>query len=289
MPSSSSPPNQLTVKAHAKINLALRITGKRPDGYHNLSTIFQAIDFYDRLTFTPAEKFTLTTSVPDLPTDERNLCHRAYWLMHTLNQSSSTFAIHLEKNIPQGAGLGGGSADAAAVLKFLNRAWGLNLSVAHLEQLGQRLGADVPFCIRGGTQAASGIGEILLPFKLPYQLAILLVIPPLAVSTAWAYRQFQPGDCRAPFDFGALITERQIRWELFENQFEQVVFPAFPDIAQIKTTLLQTNALYVGLSGSGATVFGIYRHQGDAQAAADRFPHYRTVVTTSLDTSEPFD
>lgn len=281
MPSNSLPAAQ-TVKANAKINLALRITGKRADGYHNLSTIFQEIDFCDYLTFTPASEYALTTSLPDLPTDERNLCTRAYRLLQKAFNPKTEFAIHLIKHIPQGAGLGGGSADAAAVLKFLNQAWELHLNPQQLQRIGRQLGADVPFFIRGGTQGASGIGDQLIPLRLPHPLIILLVIPPLAVSTDWAYQQFQPTDYRPDFRFAELIQKDLIRWEQFENQFEQVVFPAYPEIAALKTTLLATQALYAGLSGSGSTVFGIFRDLPTAQSAAAAFPNHQTVITSAL-------
>jgi len=289
MPSSSSNPTNFIVKANAKINLALRITGKRADGYHDLSTIFQEIDFYDRLFFQPAKKFSLTTTNPHLPIDAGNLCTRAYLLLAERYPRKQAFSIHLEKNIPLGAGLGGGSADAAAVLKFLNRAWDLALELNQLEQLATDLGADVPFFIRGGTQGASGIGERLTPLKLPYDFYILLAIPNIAVSTAWAYRQFRPSDFRPPFDFQQLFDQHTIRWDQFENQFESKVFPSFPQIQKIKEGLLTSEALYVGLSGSGSAIFGIYRDEEAACHAARLFRDVRTVLTRPLKTDLPGD
>jgi|UPI00035D0EE6 4-diphosphocytidyl-2-C-methyl-D-erythritol kinase len=289
MPSSSSNPTNFIVKANAKINLALRITGKRTDGYHDLSTIFQEIDFYDRLFFQPAEKFSLTTNNAHLPTDAGNLCTRAYQLLAKRYPRKLAFSIHLEKNIPLGAGLGGGSADAAAVLKFLNRAWDLALELNQLEQLAADLGADVPFFIRGGTQGASGIGERLTPLKLPHDFYILLAIPNIAVSTAWAYQQFRPGDFRPPLDFQQLFDQYIIHWEQFENQFESKVFPSFPKIQEIKESLLTSKALYVGLSGSGATIFGIYRDEEAARHAARLLRDVRTVVTRPIGTERPGD
>lgn len=287
MPSSSFNPASPIVKANAKINLALRITGKRADGYHYLSTIFQEIDFYDRLVFQPAERFALTTNDPNLPVDGRNLCARAYLTLSERYPEQPAFAIHLEKNIPQGAGLGGGSADAAAVLKFLNRAWGLALEGAQLEQIAATIGADVPFFIRGGTQGASGIGESLTPLTLPYDFSILLAIPSLSVSTAWAYQQFQPSDFQPPFDYQKLFDQHSIHWELFENQFESKVFPAFPKIQEIKERLLTSNALYVGMTGSGAGIFGIYHDAEAARQVICLLPDVRTVLTRPLRSSLP--
>lgn len=271
-----------TVKSYAKLNLALRITGRRADGFHNLSTIFQEIDFHDTLHFQPANSFSLTTSDPHLQTDERNLCTRAYKLLWERFQPRQAFQIHLEKRIPMGAGLGGGSSNAAAVLKFLDRAWDLNLGLTELEQIGRTLGSDVPFFIKGGTQGAMGVGDMLIPLNLPENVIFLLVIPPIQISTTWAYQQFKPIDFKPNFDFSELINGNRICWELYENQFEAVVFPAFPAIRQVKMALLQTRTRYAGLSGSGSTVFAVYEDLAAARSAAQAFPAYHTIITKPI-------
>ncbi len=260
----------LKIRSNAKINLALRITARRPDGYHDLSTVFQEIDFYDTLEFTPANRFSFGTLNPDLPVNEDNLCTRAYRLMESLAPNGQPYQIFLTKQIPIGAGLGGGSSNAAAVLKFLNQSWQLNLAESELIRLARRLGADVPFYIHGGTQAATGVGEVLTPLELPEKFTVLLVLPDINISTAWAYRQFEPADCKPPYDLNAIADNGRIHWELFENQFEAVVFPVYPQLARLKRQIQDAGANYAGLSGSGSAMFGIFCDRRRARAAADR-------------------
>jgi 4-diphosphocytidyl-2-C-methyl-D-erythritol kinase len=266
------------VQSNAKINLALRITARRPDGYHDLSTLFQEIDLYDILEFTPADQYSISTSNLDLPVNEDNLCTRAYRTLERRAPNRQPYHILLTKNIPIGAGLGGGSSNAAAVLKFLNRAWQLNLAAAEMINIARSIGSDVPFYIRGKTQAGAGVGEILTPLVLSEDFAILLVLPPINISTAWAYRQFNPADCKPPYDFHELVSGGRIHWELFENQFEPVVFPAYPQLADLKRQIQRTGAIYAGLSGSGAAMFGVFPDQRAAEKAARQLPEWRCVA-----------
>ncbi len=276
----------MVVKSFAKLNLALRITRRRPDGYHDLSTIFQEIDFCDELSFQPAPAYSLEVSDPALPRGSDNLCSRAYNFLWNLCKPTSSFKIYLKKNIPTGAGLGGGSSNAAAVLKFLNQAWELNLRTADLEQIAAQIGSDVPFYIRGGTQGATGRGEILTPLELPEKFVVLLVLPSIAISTVWAYQQFDLNNCRKEYKFNSLFDSNRVKWELFENQFETVVFPAYPEIGAIKQQLLAAGAKYAGLSGSGSTVFGIFNNRVEAEAARLRFTLYRTHIAFPITSRE---
>jgi len=266
------------VKANAKVNLALRITRRRSDGYHNLSTLFQEIDLHDNLWFKPASTLRLTTTMPELATDESNLCTRAYNTFKKLISSPPAYAIHLEKNIPLGAGLGGGSADAAAVLKFLNTAWQINLGIQALQKIAAEVGSDVPFYINGGTQGATGRGEILTPLRPPDNFVLLLVIPPLAISTAWAYQQFNPADCKPPYDFDDFTRGKRIHWELCENQFESIVFQHYPELKAIKIGLQKNGARYAALTGSGSALFGVFDTAKEAQSASQNFSAYQTFV-----------
>lgn len=275
--------NETLVKANAKVNLALRITGKRPDGYHNLSSLFQEIDLADDLIFSPAEEFSLTTNLPSLPTDERNLCTRAYFTLFKNFHPRKHYKITLIKKIPCGSGLGGGSSDAATVVKFLNSAWDLRLSTQELIKIAKTIGADVPFFILGGTQIVTGIGDILSPINLPEDFTLLLVIPALEISTAWAYAQFKPSNYKSPFDFNLLISEAKICWDKFENQFEEVIFPNFPELADIKSALYKHGAIYAGLSGSGSTMFGVFKSKELAQESARYFSNHLTIITHPIE------
>jgi len=269
----------IKIKSNAKVNLALRITGRRPDGYHNLSTIFQEIDLHDVLTFTPAKAFELKTNYTALSGKTDNLCTKAYRRMEQIAPHSQPWRITLKKNIPIGAGLGGGSSNAATVLKFLNKAWQINLSDDNLARIGCAIGSDVPFYIQGKTQGARGIGEVLEPLILPEDFAILLALPDINISTAWAYRQFNPRNAKPAYDFAELISDGRVHWEKFENQFEDIVFPAYPQLARVKEQILNTGALYAGLSGSGAALFGIFRSRTAALKAAQQLPEWHTIIT----------
>ena len=270
------------IHANAKVNLALRITGRRADGYHRISSVFQQIDAHDTLFFTAADNYQLTCSNAALPCGESNLCTRAYRALEKRYADHQQWQIHLEKNVPLGSGLGGGSADAAAVLVFLNRAWQLQLSEPELLKIAATIGSDVPFFIRGKTQGVEGIGDILRPLQLPTRPLFLLVCPAVAISTAWAYRQFDLTKRKDGYKFNDLFEGNKIHYELFENQFESVVFPAYPEIGRIKTTLLAQGAVHAGLSGSGSTVFGIFQEKETAEVARSYFAAYQTFLSLPI-------
>jgi len=259
--------SSFTLHSNAKVNLCLRITGRLDNGYHTLSSLFQEIDLHDRLTFNPSNEFKLSCSNTDIPCDHRNLCSVAYRLMKTRAPDTGHWHIHIDKVIPVGAGLGGGSSNAATVMKFLNNAWQLKLSKNDMLDIAGQIGADVPFYIDGGTQLAEGTGNILTPVSLPQQFVLLLIFSPIHISTSWAYRQFNLTNRKSGYKFHDLFESGRIQWKLFENQFESVVFPAYPEIGNLKTRLYKTGALYAGLSGSGSTVFGIFANRRDAEHA----------------------
>jgi len=177
----------MQIEAHAKINWALRVTARRDDGFHDLETLFQEISLHDTLTIEAAEQFSFTCDDPTIPTDERNLVVRAARAL-----DSPPVAIHLQKRIPAGGGLGGGSSDAAATLVALSKMFSLN---APLPELALRLGSDVPFFLVGGTAYATGRGEVLTPLPSPGSIPLLLLFPPERVLTAKAFamlRSFSP-------------------------------------------------------------------------------------------------
>lgn len=269
-------------KAYAKINLALDVTGKRPDGYHEVSMIMQAVSLYDILSFSPSEtEIRLTCNLPGLECDSTNLAYRAAELLRQHCGISKGIHIHLEKRIPLAAGLAGGSSDAAAVLRGLNRLWELGLEPAELEQLAAQLGSDVPFCLWGGTAHATGRGEILSPLPDYPGLGVLLVHPAIEVSTAGVYGKFdwkawskRPATDRNIDKVRRAVMEKSFA-ALTENLFnalETVTIAAHPQIATIKKQLHAAGADGVLMSGSGPTVFALTPNLAAAALLAQCLP-----------------
>ena len=274
--------------SYAKVNLGLRVLNKRSNGYHNLHSLFIEINLADELIFTSSSDFRLSAKCPDdfyIPLDDTNLITQAYKLMHSKSNSvPSEYAIHLKKVIPLSAGLGGGSSNAAYTLKALNTLWKLNFSQKELETIGVKLGADVPFFIRGNFQLAEGIGEKLTPQNnnILQGLHFLLVIPPFQISTLEAYRllnkPLRPVDNPSKF----VPVSKPVSWHLFDNDFEKVLWKAYPKICVIKENLQNAGALYAGLSGSGSTVFGVFNSLQGADSAREEFSHYQTFLTSPV-------
>jgi len=245
---------------NAKINIGLNVVEKRLDGYHNLETVFYPVKLRDALEIVKSDKTGFSASGITIDGDpELNLVMKAYRLLQK-DFELSTVKIHLHKVIPFGAGLGGGSADAAFALKMLNDMFGLGLSTEKLEIYASKLGADCPFFIQNKPIFAHGIGDQFREIQLDLSgYEIVIVKPPLSVSTAEAYRNIQPK--KADFDLKR-ITELSIEeWkEVVKNDFEASVFPGYPEIKVIKQKLYDAGAVYASMSGSGSAVFGIFRH-----------------------------
>lgn len=259
--------------APAKINLFLDILSKRPDGYHDLGTLFQTINAGDTLSgeLDPSGKISLRYNAPQEYPVESDLVYKAALLVQKTYEVKLGVSFYLEKKMPLGAGLGGGSADAAAALRLLNKLWNLNVSPEDLEKLGAKLGADVPFLVQGGSAMAEGIGDKLSriePLKLPRGAALLVATPQCAVPTKTAYAGCVPsGDAR---------------WETYKNsdfsdfkggaynKFEESVLPQFPLIAQMKRDFLDYGADFSLMSGSGASVFGVFPSKALAEEAVKK-------------------
>jgi len=251
------------VSAAAKVNLALEVLGKRADGYHELATVLQAVDLADRLVLEDADAVELRVRAPGVPTDASNLALRAALALRQAAGTGRGVRITLDKRIPVAAGLGGGSADAAAVLAGLNRLWGLRWPTARLAEVAVGLGMDVPFFLRGGAALATGRGEALEP--LPGGgLALVLVTPAVAVRTADAYAWVTPAafsDGRRARALADALRRRRTR-EVVANLYnglEAAVVPRYPEIGRVKTALLAAGALGAVMSGSGPTVVGVAR------------------------------
>jgi 4-diphosphocytidyl-2-C-methyl-D-erythritol kinase len=244
---------------NAKINLGLRVVSKRPDGYHNIETIFYPVHLCDVLEIVPAEgKTTFTpTGIPISGCLDNNLVMKAFNLLGSDYDLPET-AIYLRKNIPPGAGLGGGSSDAASMLLLLNEFAELNLSLEQLESYAAQIGADCPFFIRNKPVFAEGTGNVFTPVSLSLQgYYLVLVKPDISVSTKDAYARIKPEQADFP-----LLETLQLpvgEWKTcMKNDFEAGVFEQYPEIGAIKRKLYERGAIYASMSGSGSSVFGIF-------------------------------
>lgn len=276
----------MELKAYAKINLGLDIIGKREDGYHELKTIMQQIDLYDVVKlYAEAEaggsndKGQILVSCNDsmVPTDERNIAYKAARMLFDEFDITDAILIEIEKNIPVSAGLAGGSTDAASVLKGVNEYFGLGLSMEDLIVRGAKLGADVPFCIMGGTAYAGGIGDEIFPLETPEDYIVLVAVPDTRVSTRWAYNAYDEivsnGNVRHPEidqlraaiemeDFGCIP-------EFLGNVLEYATIPEYPIISKVKSTIMQNGAAGALMSGSGPSVYGLFMDEEKAAKAFD--------------------
>ena len=262
-------------KAYAKVNIGLDVLRRRPDGYHELKMIMQTVDIFDDLTFEREREpgIRLRIEGADLPADENNLVYRAAALMMEERQIKEGVAITVTKRIPIAAGMAGGSADAAAAMRGLNALFEMGYATEALRELGVRLGADIPYCITGGTMLSEGIGEVLTPLPAPPECYLVVAKPDMDVSTAFVYQNlradsllFHPDidgmvKALAAGDLGG-ITDRM------GNVLETVTVPAYPVIDRIKTRMRELGAENALMSGSGPTVFGIYKEQETAKKAA---------------------
>lgn len=278
------PMQACTLIAHAKINLYLEILGSRPDGYSQVAMVLQSIRLADRVELKRCHHgIHLSCQHPQVPSDATNLAYRAAELLQKESHTTAGVDIHLEKHIPVAAGLAGGSADAAAVLVGLNQLWGLGLTVADLQTLAARLGSDVPFCVQGGTQLATGRGEILEPLADWEGIPLLLAKPRyLQVSTAWAYQTFwsmqadktlqpNPRASGLPQILTALEhRDLQALANSLRNDLEKPVLATHTVVAELRSALCAAGALGSLMSGSGPTVFGIMPSLEQASQARDR-------------------
>ena len=263
--------------APAKINLGLHVLRKRPDGYHDVETILHKIDWFDTVTAEPAEDLSMTCSDPSLPTDESNLCMQAARRLAEACGVTSGAALHLEKRIPYGAGLGGGSSDAAATLRLCSRLWNVDPSPTQLQEIARSIGADVPFFLTDEPAAyATGRGDELTPVydgDAPYRLSfpLLVFVPPVTISTPVAYDAVTPNDTDRP-NLPALLRANDLaQWKTaLENDFESPVTDRYEPVAETRAWLEKQGAAYVSLSGSGSAVYGLFHTmEGADQARAE--------------------
>jgi len=258
----------LHLESPAKVNLRLEILKKREDGYHELRTLLQKISLYDTLHISLKKRkgISIKTNHPSLPVGRRNLVYRAVQSLLKRSDHKDGIHIEIEKRIPLGAGLGGGSSNAATLLKALDQMLKLNLSQKELMEIGLGIGADVPFFIFEGAAIGSGIGERLKKIELPV-LWYVLIYPNFEVSTRWAYENFILKKTRFHFNIDKFLKTSEGISHILWNDLEEVVSRKYPHIKMMKKIFTSTKALGTLMTGSGPTVFGIFKKEGEALEA----------------------
>lgn len=264
----------MNLKAYGKINLALDVVRKREDGYHEVKMIMQTVDVCDELVIEKKAEPGIELKVvgSDLPADESNLAYKAAKILMDEFDAKEGVSILLTKNLPMAAGMAGGSSDAAAVLRGVNELFELGLDSVQLQERGVKLGADIPYCVVGGTMLSEGIGEILTPLKAMPDCYIVLAKPPIDVSTKFVYTNLRANELKQHPQVDEMIKDidnnniREVANKL-ENVLETVTVPAYPVIEDIKTLFKENGALGALMSGSGPTVFSIFDDEALAKRA----------------------
>lgn len=265
------------VRSYAKINWSLRITGRRADGYHDLETLFQQISLHDDLHFERADRLLLTCDDPTIPTDDSNLVVRAAQLLE-----APPVHITLQKRIPAGGGLGGGSSNAAATLLALDRMFDMRRD--DLPKLALQLGSDVPFFLVGGTAYATGRGEELTPLPAAAPIPLLLLLPEERVLTREAFARIRSYSQPIGIErYQAMIADDLMAHsaELI-NDFEEPVFALVPRLRELRDRLERAGALWARMSGSGSTIYGVFANQMERDRAIEKFDDVRAVAAESI-------
>ncbi|MGR3301602.1 MAG: 4-(cytidine 5'-diphospho)-2-C-methyl-D-erythritol kinase [Candidatus Scalindua sp.] len=264
--------NRISLKAPAKINLFLEILGKRDDGYHEIETVMQEIDLVDNLQFEEIlEGVRLKCNDKNIPSGENNLVCKAANLILNECGIKKGVLISLEKNIPVGAGLGGGSSDAAATLKALNLLWKIGLNDVALMEFAAKLGSDIPFFIKGKTSLCSGRGEKITPIEVKSEMNYLIIFPHINISTTTIYRNLKIDLTKKIIDVSFFLNALEHHKvagisKLLFNRLEEVIFATYPDLLDVKMALGHFGFCGLSVSGSGSAFFGLCndRHQAEA-------------------------
>ena len=273
--------NFLTECSYAKVNLGLKIINQSPDKYHNICSIFIQINLHDKLYFIPNKKFKIESQGIKSPIGEKNIVFKVAQILNKEFGINIKHKIIIDKNIPIGGGLGGGSSNAATTLKVLANLYDLNISYDDYIKLANQLGSDIPFFFRGGVKLIEGTGNIIKKINAPAleNKKILLVFPKFNISTKWAYSQIKKHlDTTNNKTKFSPLTEN-VNWGVFNNDFEKIVCLTYPEILKIKDILDKEGAFYSGLSGSGSTMFGIYNNTYSLDNAISLLSEYDTKIT----------
>lgn len=262
--------SSLSIKAPAKINLFLEVLNKRPDGFHNINSVFQAVSLFDELEFCLADEPSVRIKILndiDLDTNDDNLIVKAFSLMKNKFNINQGLTVNLIKNIPIAAGLGGGSADAAATLKACNILYNIGLSNDNLARLGAQIGSDIPFFFTKGQAKVTGRGEIIEKIKIPTDYYIVLVNPRYAISTPESYSNLKRSltNSKLPFNLAECRNIKELLSQLTKtgNDFESFAFNSHPDLMRVKALISKSGAELVRMSGSGPTLFGLHKSKPD--------------------------
>ncbi|MFQ5754357.1 MAG: 4-(cytidine 5'-diphospho)-2-C-methyl-D-erythritol kinase [bacterium] len=277
----------IRLPSYAKINLGLIIKGRRKDGFHEIETLLLQIDLKDEIELKNTEKpeIHFYCDNPEVPGGNANICVRA---AHLIKQSSfiqQGVKINLKKVIPMGAGLGGGSSNGAVVLLGLNKLWNLQLQPKQLLELATQLGSDVPFFIHGGLALAQGRGELLSPFNMKIDCPILIVYPGIKIATKWAYGQMNLSLTMKKKSIKLMyFKDRNFNdvdfYNIFENEFEEIIYKNYPILRRIKSTISQKNPIFTSMSGSGSTIFAIFQKKAEALTVEQELrQQYVTFIT----------
>ena len=273
--------DRVILKSFSKVNIGLKIFNKRTDGYHNIHTIFQEIDFHDNIILNKRNSgCSFNSNVDWLSNNKSNLCVKA-WQCLVDRFDIAGIDIELQKNVPPGSGLGGGSSNAACILKGLSQLYNLNISFNDLLKIGSSIGADVPFFIKGGCQIGSGIGDQLVKVDHKIKNTFLLVMPEIHISTKTTFKKFKKflDYNKEKVNFADFIEKDKFLFKFFENDFETIIVPSYPEIGQIKKKLLNYGAIFSSLSGTGSTVFGVFDDEAKAIFAKSLFKSsYQTII-----------
>ncbi len=268
--------NRLELNAYAKVNLGLDVLRRREDGYHELRMIMQTVDLYDTLTLEKTEEsgISMTCNVEGLPCDERNLVYKSAKLMFDTYGLPGGIRMHLEKRIPMAAGMAGGSTDAAAVFNGINELYELGASKERLCELGVKIGADVPYCIVGGTALSEGIGEVLTQLPNVPDCIVLIAKPDFDVSTKYVYENLHANSLTYHPDIDAQVAAIRAGdlagvIKVMDNVLETVTEKKYTEITTIKKVMEEHGAMRAMMSGSGPTVFGLYEDAQKAEEAAE--------------------
>lgn len=268
---------KIVCKAMAKVNLGLDVLRRRQDGYHEVRMIMQSVDLYDVLTFekTEAAGIVIRTNKKNIPTDQRNLIYKAADLLMQKYSITDGLRVTLEKRIPMAAGMAGGSTDAAAVFVAMNELFSLHMTQESMCELAVTIGADVPYCIVGGTVLAEGIGEKLTKLADAPACTLLIAKPSVGVSTKYVYENLHADKLRQHPDIDGMLTaicEDDLDGvaKRLGNVLETVTVKAYPVIEKLKSWMIEHGAVNALMSGSGPTVFGIYKEAQEAQRACEQ-------------------
>lgn len=269
--------DELYLKAYGKINLALDVLRKREDGYHDVRMVMQTVGIYDGIEMvkTNTGKIEIETNLFYLPTDENNIVYKVAKMMFDEFNITSGLRIKLKKFIPVSAGMAGGSADAATVMFGINKMFGLRLSNQQLMERGVKMGADIPYCIMRGTALSEGIGEKLTKLPDMIKCPVLIAKPPISVSTKFVYENLNLNEITKHPDIDGMV-EAIMKQDLegvasrLGNVLETVTVKEYPVISELKEMMMEENALNALMSGSGPTVFGLFRKEEDAYSAKER-------------------